>query len=87
MFWIRKFFSSWIPDLGVKKALDPGPQHCYAVWGDPKRISQIEFGSKIIVNIVNYLVDLKKAGFRVRINLIRIRIEQFRLNTDPDPGF
>ncbi len=25
--------------------------------------------------------------FRIRINLIRIRIQHFRLNTDPDPGF
>ncbi len=25
--------------------------------------------------------------FRIRIPLIRIRIQHFRLNTDPDPGF
>jgi hypothetical protein len=25
--------------------------------------------------------------FRIPIHLIRIRIQQFRLNTDPDPGF
>ncbi len=25
--------------------------------------------------------------FRIRIHLIRIRIQHFRLNTDPDPGF
>ncbi len=27
------------------------------------------------------------SGFRIRIHLIRIRIQHFRLNTDPDPGF
>jgi hypothetical protein len=26
-----------------------------------------------------------EAGFRIRIQLIRIRIQHFRLNTDPDP--
>jgi hypothetical protein len=25
--------------------------------------------------------------FRIRIHLIRIRIQQYRLNTDPDPSF
>jgi hypothetical protein len=28
-----------------------------------------------------------EAGFRIRIHLIRIRIQHFRLNTNPDPGF
>jgi hypothetical protein len=28
-----------------------------------------------------------KSGFRIRIHLIRIRIQHCRLNTDPDPGF
>ncbi len=27
------------------------------------------------------------AVFRIRIHMIRIRIQLFRLNTDPDPGF
>ncbi len=27
------------------------------------------------------------AGFRIRIHLIRIRIQPCKLNTDPDPGF
>jgi hypothetical protein len=26
------------------------------------------------------------SGLRIRIHLIRIRIQHFRLNTDPDPG-
>jgi hypothetical protein len=26
------------------------------------------------------------AGLRIRIHFIRIRIQHFRLNTDPDPG-
>jgi hypothetical protein len=25
--------------------------------------------------------------FRIRIHLIRIRVQHFKLNTDPDPGF
>jgi hypothetical protein len=29
---------------------------------------------------------LLKAGLRIHIHLIRIRIQHFRLNTDPDPG-
>jgi hypothetical protein len=29
----------------------------------------------------------RKAGLRIRIHLIRIRIPHFRLNNDPDPGF
>ncbi len=28
---------------------------------------------------------LARAGFRIRIHLIRIRIQHFRLTTDPDP--
>ncbi len=28
---------------------------------------------------------LKKAGFRIRIHLIRIRIQRLRLETNPDP--
>ncbi len=31
----------------------------------------------------NYFVPV----FRIRIHLISIRIQHFRLNTDPDPGF
>jgi hypothetical protein len=27
----------------------------------------------------------KSAGLRIRIHVIRIRIQHFRLNTDPDP--
>jgi hypothetical protein len=36
-------------------------------------------------------IDLKHqrryvSGLRIRIHFIQIRIKQFRLNTDPDPG-
>ncbi len=27
-----------------------------------------------------------QAGLRIRIHFIRIRIQRFRMNTDPDPG-
>jgi neuronal cell adhesion protein len=30
---------------------------------------------------------MSHSGFRNRIHLIRIRIQHFRLNSDPDPGF
>jgi len=30
-------------------------------------------------------LDLIKAGLRIRIHFFRIRIQHFRLNTDPDP--
>jgi hypothetical protein len=42
-------------------------------------------------NLANYFVILiyqsKKSRLWIRIHLIRIQIQHFRLNTDPDPGF
>jgi hypothetical protein len=35
---------------------------------------------------MEYNCALIKAGWRIRIHLIRIQIQHFRLNTDPDPG-
>jgi hypothetical protein len=48
------FFSSRIPDLGVKIALDPDPQHCHAVMRqmDPDPLIQ---GHPALQNIFNLL--------------------------------
>ncbi len=37
-------------------------------------------------NIVLFKRTVSRAGLRIRIHFIRIRIQHFRLNTDPDPG-
>ncbi len=41
--------------------------------------------SYLIRFLVIYLLHSSKPGLRIRINFIRIRIQHFRLNTDPDP--
>ncbi len=40
---------------------------------------------KVFVSIFFKIFKLCQAGFRIRSHLIRIRIQNFRLNTDPDP--
>jgi hypothetical protein len=49
----------------------------------PPREHKCECCGKVFVRI-----DLLKAGLRIRAHshFIRIRIQHFRLNTDPDPG-
>ncbi len=42
--------------------------------------SLCEVGCERLVSLV------LEAGLRIRIHFIRIRIQHFRLNTDPDPG-
>ncbi len=41
------------------------------------------FGSEKALSL--HLSAHKQAGLRIRIHFIRIRIQHFRLNTDPDP--
>ncbi len=42
------------------------------------------FGSEKALSL--HLSAHKQAGLRIRIHFNRIRIQHFRLNTDPDPG-
>jgi hypothetical protein len=45
---------------------------------------------KIIYDMAVFVATEKEAleaGFRIRIHLMRSRIQHFRLNSDPDPSF
>jgi hypothetical protein len=43
-------------------------------------------GGRLVPPLPQRLLSRPQAGLRIFIHFIRIRIQHFRLNTDPDPG-
>jgi hypothetical protein len=57
-------------------------RHSYAA--QESELAEAAGGGELLVAPC-HLTTVLVPGFRIRINLKRIRIQHFRLNTDPDP--
>jgi hypothetical protein len=67
----------------------PDPGYCFLSIPDPGSNNSNKKGeekSHKYPKFVNYFIfeQIKKINLRIRIHFIRIRIQHFRLNTDPD---
>jgi hypothetical protein len=60
---------------------ESGEWHSYAA--QEGELTEAAGGGELLVAPC-HMTTVLVPGFRIRINLIRIRIQHFRLNTDPD---
>jgi hypothetical protein len=89
----RKQLSFNAISFRTKAALTVSSKVAIVLCPIPASFDPVEFGGRQSVGIeyyelaVPYVTINSDPVFRIRINLIRIRIQDYRLNNDPDPGF